>query len=51
MNSENTVLLVKQLEKINSSRSKNSLAGAWVALLLSINFLLHYFIDLSFPFE
>jgi len=49
MNSENTVLLVKQLEKINSFRSKNSLAGAWVALLLSIAFFTSLFYRSFFP--
>jgi cobalamin biosynthesis protein CobD/CbiB len=49
MNSENTVLLVKQLEKINSSRSKNNLAGAWITLLLSIAFFTSLFYKSFFP--
>ena len=39
MNSENTVSLVKELEKINSSNSKNNYSVAWITFFVSIVFL------------
>ena len=36
MESENTFSLVKELEKINSMKSKNSFSGAIITLIVSI---------------
>jgi hypothetical protein len=47
MNSENTIQLVKELEKISSSTKKNSYFGAWSGLLLGIVYLTYLFIKLS----
>lgn len=45
MNSENTVLLVKELEKINNNKSKNSYSGAWVSLGVAITYLTYLFVQ------
>jgi uncharacterized membrane protein len=52
MDSENTFSLVKELEKINSSKSKYSLSGAIITLIIAIIFLSALFYKiLSFQSE
>jgi predicted membrane channel-forming protein YqfA (hemolysin III family) len=49
MNSENTVSLVKELEKINSSSSKNNYNVAWSTFGASIVFLIVLFSKSLYP--
>ena len=52
MDSENTFSLVKELKKINSSKSKYSLSGAIITLIVAIIFLSALFYKiLSFQSE
>jgi hypothetical protein len=47
VDSENTIKLVKELEKINAATSKNSYFGAWVGLFLGIVYLTYIFVELN----
>ena len=49
MDSENTVSLVKELEKINSSNSKNNYNAAWSTFVASIVFLTVLFSKSLYP--
>ena len=49
MDSENTVSLVKELEKINSSNSKNNYNAAWSTFVASIVFLTVLFLKSLYP--
>jgi predicted membrane channel-forming protein YqfA (hemolysin III family) len=49
MDSENTVSLVKELEKINSSNSKNNYNVAWITFGVSIFFLTVLFSKSLYP--
>lgn len=44
MNSENTMQLVKELDKINNSISVNSYRTAWVTFFISLFYLIYIFI-------
>jgi len=43
MNSENTIQLVKELDKINNSISVNSYRTAWVTFFISLFYLIYIF--------
>ena len=44
MNSENTMQLVKELDKINNSISVNSYRRAWVTFFISLFYLIYVFV-------